>query len=483
VILIFNKEKKMFFKRMLPLISIVTLLLPISVFTQTKMVLTLESSIDYALGQNPQYQIAQKQLAKAKASVTESYASILPQLDASANFQHNWKIQENTIPNFLKAMLKPQPGTLPPDLEAIFSAYSNAMPDFVKLSFGLENTLTYSAMVTQPLFLGGAGIAGIQTARAIERASEQNLEAQKQNLIYQSANAFYSCLVTKEVIAVQEEALAQAQENLNVVSKKYDVGMASGFDKMRAQVDVANLQPSVITAKNNYQYALTYLRTILGLDRDTEIEVSGEFVYTEDDLHGYTLPELQEMALKSRPEMLGLREQKTISQKGIVIARSQFLPKLYFSTDYSFLAMRNDLKFSQDDFSEGFTSGLSLQIPLFHGFRSAKQYQKAKLDYKITLDAEKQTSDLITGEVEVTYNKFNESREKYLSAKESVQLAEEALRLANLMYDEGTNTQLDVLSSQLALNQARMNYVNSLYEYQVSRYQLRKSVGKLSGVL
>jgi outer membrane protein len=461
----------MFFKRMLPLISIVTLFMPISVFTQTKMVLTLENSIDYALEQNPQYQIAQKQLAKAKASVTESYANILPQLDASANFQHNWKIQENTIPNFIKFMLGPGfPGV-------------EEMPDYVKISFGLENTLTYGAMVTQPLFLGGAGIAGIQTARAAARASEQNLEAQKQNLIYQSANAFYSCLVTKEVIAVQEEALAQAQENLKVVSKKYDVGMASGFDKMRAQVDVANLQPSVITSKNNYQYALTYLRTILGLPKETDIEVSGELVYTEDDLHGYTLPELQEMALKNRPEMLGLEEQKTISRKGIVIARSQFLPKLFFSTDYSFLAMRNDLKFSQDDFSEGFTSGLSLQIPLFHGFRSAKQYQKAKLDYKITLDAEKQTSDLIIGEVEVTYNKFNESREKYLSAKESVQLAEEALRLANLMYEEGTNTQLDVISSQLALNQSRMNYVNSLFEYQVSRYQLRKSVGKLDGVL
>jgi outer membrane protein len=461
----------MFFKRMLPLISIVTLFMPISVFTQTKIVLTLESSIDYALEQNPQYQIAQKQLAKAKASITESYANILPQLDASANFQHNWKIQENTIPNFIKFMLGPGfPGV-------------EEMPDYVKISFGLENTLTYGAMVTQPLFLGGAGIAGIQTARAAARASEQNLEAQKQNLIYQSANAFYSCLVTKEVIAVQEEALAQAQENLKVVSKKYDVGMASGFDKMRAQVDVANLQPSVITSKNNYQYALTYLRTILGLPKETDIEVSGELVYTEDDLHGYTLPELQEMALKNRPEMLGLEEQKTISRKGIVIARSQFLPKLFFSTDYSFLAMRNDLKFSQDDFSEGFTSGLSLQIPLFHGFRSAKQYQKAKLDYKITLDAEKQTSDLIIGEVEVTYNKFNESREKYLSAKESVQLAEEALRLANLMYEEGTNTQLDVISSQLALNQSRMNYVNSLFEYQVSRYQLRKSVGKLDGVL
>ena len=65
-------------------------------------------------------------------------------------------------------------------------------------------------------------------------------------------------------------------------------------------------------------------------------------------------------------------------ERGITIARSNFLPKLYFSTDYSFMAMRNDLNISQNDFSKGLTSALSLQIPLFSGFRSTRQYQAAQ---------------------------------------------------------------------------------------------------------
>jgi outer membrane protein TolC len=189
------------------------------------------------------------------------------------------------------------------------------------------------------------------------------------------------------------------------------------------------------------------------------------------------------MALSDRPEIKAISERKKIAREGVVIARSNFLPKLFFLTDYSYLAMKNDLRFRQDDFSKGFYSAINLQVPLFHGFRSRKQYQKAKIDQKMMLDAEKQLRDAIIAEVEIGYNKFMEAKEKYLSASKTVEMATEALRLANLMYQEGANTQVDVLSSRLALTRARLSYATSLFEYQVARYQLRRAAGKLEGVI
>jgi outer membrane protein len=427
--------------------------------------------VDLALKNNPNFRIAEKELSKAKAGIWEAYSNILPQLDASASFQKAWKIQETVIPNFIKLML-------PPDTPGI-----DQYPDYVKIAFGIENTLLYGATVTQPLYLGGAGIAGIQLAMAAKDAAEDNLEDQRQSLIYNTANSFYLCLLSRELVSVQEEAMEQAKANLDNVLKKYNVGTASGFDKMRAEVDVANILPELINAKNNYQSALTQLKVVLGLKRDAVIDVEGKFEYQEDELGNMLLEDLQNIALKDRPIIQALSEQKYISKKGVTLARSNFLPKLFFLTDYSFMAMRNDYKFRQSDFSEGFTSSLSLQVPLFHGFRSSAQYQKARLDYRKMLDTEKQVLDGIAAETEVSYNKFQEAKQKYLSAKQTVDLAQEALRLANLMYDEGVNTQLDVLNSQLALTRAKLNYVNSLYEYQTARYQLRKATGKLKGVL
>jgi outer membrane protein len=452
-----------FNQKILILFVILLVLIPLSSFAQEVKVLDLGRSVDLALKNNPNIRIAEKEVLKARVSVLEAYSSILPHLDASASFQHAWELQKSIIPNFLQPVL--------------------GGPDNLELAFGLNNTFIYGATVTQPLYLGGAGIAGIQLAMAARDAAEENLEDQRQNLIYDTVNSFYLCLLSKELVSVQAEAMAQAKANLDNVLKKYSVGTASGFDKMRAEVEVANLQPELITVKNNYQSALTQLKVILGLKRDAVINVEGKFEYQEDEFGNMLLEDLQEVALKNRPVIRALSEQKYITKKGVTLARSSFLPKLFFQTDYSFMAMSNDYKFTQNDFNKGFTSALSLQIPLFHGFRSSAQYQKARLDYRKMLDTEKQVLDGIAAETEFSYNKFQEAKQKYLSAKQTDDLAQEALRLANLMYDEGVNTQLDVLNSQLALTRAKLNYVNSLYEYQTARYQLRKVTGKLKGVL
>ncbi len=449
-------------------------LLPAIMFSQEKIKLNLEQSIDMALEKNPGIRIAEKEVAKARAGVWEAYSTILPRLDASASLQHAWQIQENTIPNFLKPMLGPLADMIP-ELQD--------MPDYVRMSFGLENTILYGATVSQPLFLGGAGYAGIKMATAAKNASALNLEEQRQSLIFRTANAFLMTLLAQEVVNVQQEALEQADANLKVVTKRYDAGMATGFDKMRAEVDVANLKPKVTSAQNDFDAALTQLKTVLGLNMNAELEIEGKFNFVEDEFGRQSLEQVKTIAWENRPALRAIDYQKNISRGGITLARSEFLPKLFFQTDYSFMAMQNDLNISQDDFSKGFTSAISLQIPLFHGFASTKKYQKAQLDHKIMLDTEKQIYDGIAAEVEIGYNNFQVAQQNYYSALETVQLAEEALRLANLMYEEGANTQLDVLSSRLSLTQAKLNYLSSLFDYQLSRYNLRKVTGKLKGIL
>lgn len=442
--------------------------------SQERLILTLEESVRLALEQNPELQIAKKELDKSKAGVWEAYAAILPALNGSVNFQHAWEIQEQTIPNFIKPMLG--------GLEEMIPELGD-MPDFVTMSFGLENTFTYGLQLTQPLFLGGAGIAGVQMANAQKRASQHNLESRRQHLIYQTANGFYACLLAHEMVKVQREALNQAEANLDVVRKKYEAGSASGFEKMRAEVEVANLKPAVIAAENQRQSALTGLRMVLGLPDDRQIEVQGELAFVQDEMDQTDLGDLQQRAYEHRPELAAMAAQKAMASKGVAIARSQFLPKVFFSTDYSFLAMRNDYEFEKDHFSKGFTSAISLQIPLFNAMKNHKQYQKARLDYRIMQDTEKQVRDGIAAEVEIAFNTFKEAREKYFAADESIDLAEEALRLANLTYEEGASTQLDVLGSQLALTQARMNYISALYEYQLARYKLRRVSGTLRDIL
>jgi outer membrane protein len=450
-------------------ILIFVLLIPALAAAQETNAKDLSDCIRIALENNPQHVIAQKQLEQSDADAGIAWSTVLPQINASANLQHAWEIQQSTIPNFIKTMLG--------------SAAPPGTPDYVRISFALANSLNYGANLTQPLFLGGAGIAGIRAANEARRAATADLEQSRQDLIYRTVEAYYGVVLAGELVKVQEEALAQANANLETVKKRYDVGSASGFEKMRAEVEVANLQPEVISARNAHKSTLTILNNILGREAGSSIVPGDSLVYTAEATDTLTFDSVLKQALARRPEVTALDARTAAVEEGIAIARSEFLPKLIFATDYSFMANRDDMKFSGSDFSKGFTSALSLQVPLFSGMRSKNQYQKAKLDYQIMQESGRQVRDGIRAEVELVVNKYYEAKEKHESSRETVKLAREALRLANLMYREGSNTQLDVLNSQLALTQARLRNLQSLYEYQMARYQVRKVTGQLYGAL
>ena len=55
--------------------------------------------------------------------------------------------------------------------------------------------------------------------------------------------------------------------------------------------------------------------------------------------------------------------------------------------------------------------------------------------------------------------------------------AEEAVRLANARFSAGTATQLDILQTQVALTDARLNQLRAYYTFNVAVVTLRRAMG------
>jgi outer membrane protein TolC len=80
-------------------------------------------------------------------------------------------------------------------------------------------------------------------------------------------------------------------------------------------------------------------------------------------------------------------------------------------------------------------------------------------------------------EVRSAYSTLVEAWEVLISQKKVTETAAESLRLANSRAEAGTATQLDVLSAQTALTDARDTYVTALYEYSLARARLERATG------
>ena len=80
-------------------------------------------------------------------------------------------------------------------------------------------------------------------------------------------------------------------------------------------------------------------------------------------------------------------------------------------------------------------------------------------------------------EVRTAYSNFIEADEVLKSQEKVLEEAEEALRLARARSEAGTGTQLDVLSAQTALTEARTTQIQALRDYSVARARLERAIG------
>jgi outer membrane protein TolC len=141
--------------------------------------------------------------------------------------------------------------------------------------------------------------------------------------------------------------------------------------------------------------------------------------------------------------------------------------------------MKNEFDFTNDDIFRSSSSSISLSIPLFSGFKTAGKIQQAKAAVRETDFQKDALHKMVKLEVETAYLAINEKEQSVMTQSKIIDQAEEALRLARLRYAEGLSTQLDVMNAESALNQARMNYEQSLFDYNIAIAQLKKALNEL----
>jgi len=416
------------------------------------MVLSLERAQEIALQKNPQLQSAQKDVKKARARVVQTRGNLMPSLNAYAQYNHNFELPVISI-----------------DIPGVGKQ---------EIPMGTKENITAGVQAQMPLFMGFSIHSGYQIAKEGETISHNQLTITKQQIVLQVRQAYYNALFTKELIAVAQEALDNAQQNLNQVQKQKDVGSASGFDLLRAKVQVANTRPQVIAAQHRFDQTLTGLRTAIGLNKEMPMTVTGQLEYTTSSLADSSLKALQDYAYQHRLELKNVRQQRDIQEKNLTIARAKFMPTLSASANLQHQMQQENLDMSRKDFVRSISGGLSLSIPLFSGGSHYAGVQQAQVDLRQVDDTEQQVKNMVAAEVESAYYSLIDAKEKIESQSQTIDQAEESVRLAELMYREGTTTQLDVLNAQLALQQARSNYSQYLLQYNVAQDQLHKAINQ-----
>jgi outer membrane protein TolC len=125
----------------------------------------------------------------------------------------------------------------------------------------------------------------------------------------------------------------------------------------------------------------------------------------------------------------------------------------------------------------GWMAGAQASWSLFDGFLTRGKVKEATARFdRAGLELEDR-GRRIELDVRTAFWNFDEAKEVLKSQEKVVEVAIEALRLARARNEAGTSTQLDVLSAQTALTDARTTQVQALHDYGVARARLERAVG------
>lgn len=336
----------------------------------------------------------------------------------------------------------------------------------------------FALTARQTLYAGGGTRAALQVQRLVEEAALLELQAVINDVMLATREGFYEALLARERIGVQEGNVALLQELLANATSRYEAGADTQFEVLRAEVELANARPDLIQARNDYRIAVEELRELLGVSSgDGEGARSlpnlvGELSYSPRD---YDLAGALEAARAERPEILRLEKVAEAREHGVVVARSGYRPEVNLIGSYQFNKPNSSSSFS--DGLDGWLAGVEVRVPVFDGRRTRGQVLQATSQRKQVELELKQSTLSVEVEVRRALSELQAASELAEASIKVVEQAEEALRLADLQYDAGDSTQLDVLQARVALTEARLNQAEANFRYQVSEAQVRRAIG------
>lgn len=338
-----------------------------------------------------------------------------------------------------------------------------------------------SLQARQVLYAGGGVTASVKGARLTREAAELELEGIINQQLLAVRSQFYTVLLGKEKITVQEENVRLLEKQLQDAQNRFNAGSTSNFDVLRAQVALANGQPPLIQARNDYRISIEQLRQVLGFvaaasgaDVAKVPEFSGSLAVGEATK--VELADALGAAHAKRPELQQLTRIEQAGEQNVKASRSGYQPE--FDLVGGYLWLRSPFSAAWNDRLQGWTAGVQAQWNIFDGRATAGRVVQARSQLEQARLSLAETTLAVDVQVRQAYSSLVEAWELVQASTKTVDQAQEALRLANVRYGAGTATQLDVLTSEVALTQARLNELQADYGYNVAVATLRQAMGQ-----
>lgn len=338
-----------------------------------------------------------------------------------------------------------------------------------RIDFFPKDRYNFGAMLTHEIYTFGRRVALKKGAEKGVGFSEMARQEYKQSLYDRTARAFAAVLLSRDNLNIQAENIERAQKKLNIVLERTDQGLAADYDRIRAELLLAQYKHDHNLARGEFRKAKANLKALIGWERKNDLMPAG-------DLSGFiiAIPESLVLEPGNRIEIKKLRLQADALREKIAVDRSRYLPDLGFMAKYDW---QNGYQPDIDEIEGAWSVGVSLNWRLIDGGERKSKVSQARLDVSRVNNLEEDMKSYIESEMETAVAEMETATEEISLARKKLRLASEGLRIAEAQYEQGLLGISDLLDLELDRARAELALNNAAFNLAMARIDLKKAVG------
>lgn len=413
--------------------------------------ITLDDAWAAALQRGTQAQLARESFAAEKTVTGAAWSLVSPKLVLRGNYTLNDKELAFDTSAMIPESLAPLIGETEPVI--------------------VQNKEYFDAnfSVVQPLFSGKA-VPLLKAAYAGVDAAREDLRANEAKVKSGVAQAYWGVLVAREGVAIAERALESARKHRELAEKSAEVGLAAPTVKLQAQIAQSRAERDLAKAVEGRVTAETALANLTGLDAGSAVELP-----PARTLPWKSAEEVMDAARGGRPALRAADSRVRAASLASTARALDWLPDV--NGRFTYVWTENTSAFN--DRPEFWMVVVEGEWVLWDGgYRLSKQAEAAAQKRMAVLAQDLALADT-DAEIQVRWEAWERAGRSVATVETELRLAEENLRLAEVAWEAGSITFLELEDARLGAAASRWALVEERMHLDLAAIGLLESAGGL----
>ncbi len=410
--------------------------------------LSLDDCLRVALNDNPTVKVDSMEIERVNYALKEVKGQLLPEVTASGQYTRNLALQTMYM--------------------------DTGDGNSVGIKMGRDNTYTAGFSATLPLVVPQLW----RTIKLNENQILQNIEAARANkisLVNQVKNTYYAMLLAADSRRVIEQNHATALEHAAIYKKQHELGTASEYDVLRANVAVTNLEPSILEAENTERLLELQLKVLMGMDSRIDIEPTQTLDDFKASMYDRTLS--TDTSLVNNTTLKTLDLQTDYLNKAVAVQKAAWLPTVSANGNLMWHSMGNGNPLDNFMWNRSSSIGLTIAWPVFQGFRRNNRIKQAEIQAREMTWQRENAERSLHMQVQSQVDNIHKSIKQVESNAGGVAQAQKASDIMQQSFKVGAASFIQLRDTDDALMNARLSYYQAIYNYLVAESDLEKVLG------